>query len=113
MINETLISRLKNKATQTKTCYRISAVAFNKKGEILGTTTNGFQMDGRPPGKGCGIHAERKLISRYKYNIKTIVICRIGNGGAILPIQPCDVCKKIADKMGIKIMSVTTDINKQ
>jgi len=110
MINEALISRLKNKAAQTKTCYRISAIAFNKKGEILGTTTNSFQMDGRKPGKGCGIHAERRLIARYKYNIKTIIICRIGWAGALLPIHPCSTCKKIADKMGISIVSVTSVI---
>ena len=110
MINISLIYRLKNKATQTKTCYRIAAIAFSKIGEHLGTATNGFKMDGRPPGKGCGIHAERKLITRYGYHIKTIVICRIGNGGAILPIRACDTCKKIADKMGIKIISVDSEI---
>ena len=109
MINQNLISRLKSKATQTKTCYRISAIAFNKKGEFLGSATNGFQMDGRTPNKGCGIHAERKLISRYKYNIKTIIICRIGGGGNILPIEACSVCQKIADKMGIKIISVDSE----
>ena len=107
---QNLIVLLKNKATQTKTCYRISALAFSKKGEILGTATNGFQMDGRAPGKGCGIHAERKLIARYGYHIKTIVICRIGNGGAILPIKACNTCQKIADKMGIRIISVNSEI---
>ena len=106
MINSTLITRLKNKATQTNTCYRISAIAFSKKGEILGSTTNSFQMDGRRPGRGCGVHAERRLIARYRFNIKTILICRIGGSGDILPIKACITCQKIADKMGIKIISV-------
>jgi cytidine deaminase len=106
MINKTLINRLVNKAEQTTTCYRVSAIAFNKKGELLGTTTNSFKMDGRPAGKGSGIHAERRLISRYKNNISTIIICRIGNGGDILPIHPCETCRKVANKMGIKIVSV-------
>jgi hypothetical protein len=104
--NKTIIEKLVNKAEQTTTCYRISAIAFNKKGEILGSATNGFKMDGRPAGRGSGIHAERKLMSRYRSNIKTIVICRIGLGGDILPIDPCITCKKVADKMGIKIISI-------
>jgi hypothetical protein len=106
MINQNVIDRLTKKATQTKTCYRISAMAFNKKGEFLGAATNSFQTDGRRPGKGCGIHAERRLISRYKYNIRTIIICRIGWSGDILAIDACKTCQKIADKMGIKIISV-------
>jgi len=104
--NKAILELLINKAEQTTTSYRISAIAFNKKGEILGATTNSFKMDGRPAGKGCGIHAERRLIARYKNNIKTIIICRIGLGGDIRPIEPCITCKKIADKMGIKIISV-------
>lgn len=106
MINKAIVKKLVDKAEQTTTCYRISAIAFNKKGEILGSATNSFKMDGRIAGKGSGIHAERRLISRYKNNIHTIIICRIGLGGDILPIDPCEVCKKVASKMGIKIISV-------
>jgi len=109
MINQAIIQKLVDKAEQTTTCYRVSAIAFSKKGEILGSATNSFKMDGRPAGKGSGIHAERRLIQRYKNNIHTIVICRIGLSGDILPIHPCETCKKVADKMGIKIISVKGD----
>lgn len=106
MINYNLIEKLKNKADQALTSYRVSAIAFSKKGEILGSATNSFRIDGRPDGKGSGVHAERRLMSRYGNHIKTIVICRIGRSGDILPIEPCNVCQKVADKMGIKIISV-------
>lgn len=106
MINKAIIKKLMDKAEQTTTCYRVSAIAFNKKGELLGSTTNSFRMDGRPNGKGSGIHAERRLITRYKGNIATIIICRIGNGGDLLPIHACETCQKVADKMNIKVISV-------
>lgn len=106
MINTNIIEKLKNKAEQTQTCYRVSAIAFNKKGEILGSATNSFKMDGRPAGKGSGIHAERRLMVRYGNRIKSIIIMRIGWAGDILPIKACDVCQKVADKLGIKIISV-------
>lgn len=109
MLNFSLIKKLKDKAEQTRTCYRVSAIAFNKKGEILGSATNSFKMDGRPAGRGSGIHAERRLMARYGNNIKSIIICRIGWGGDMLPIKPCDVCQKVADKIGIKIISITKE----
>ena len=106
MINSVILERLKNKASQIQTCYRISAIAFSKKGDKIGMVTNKVREDGRNPGRGSGIHAERRLIGKYGTRIKTIVIMRIGHGGDILPIHPCQVCQKVANKMGIKIVSV-------
>jgi hypothetical protein len=43
---------------------------------------------------------------RYGSNIKTILISRVGHSGILRPISPCKTCQKVADKLGIKIISV-------
>lgn len=106
MISKQIVSMLCRKAKQAQSTYKISAMAFNHKGELLGCATNGFRTENLKPARGTGCHAERKLMARYAHNIRTIIICRIGKTGDLLPIEPCAVCQKIADKMGIRIISV-------
>jgi hypothetical protein len=43
--------------------------------------------------------ARRKGITR-------ILICRVGAGGTLRPIDPCSKCQAIADKLGIVINTV-------
>ena len=38
--------------------------------------------------------------------IVKILICRVGRSGELRPIKPCDTCQKIADKLGIEIVSI-------
>ena len=45
-------------------------------------------------------------MKRHGKKINTILIMRIGHGGDILKIEQCEKCKKIADKLGVKIISV-------
>lgn len=103
---------LKEKATHSPCTYKISAIAFDSKGDILGHVTNSHskgwnilekQSIGRP---GTAFHAERRLIQQYSQLIKTIVICRVGRSGKLRPIDPCPACKKAAAKYGIKIVSL-------
>ena len=95
------------KAQQSPSKYRISAIALNKKGDILGSASNTYSKHGiELSNKFMGVHAERALMERYKGNIKTIIIMRIGKSGNILPVDPCRMCLNIANKMGIKIISV-------
>ncbi len=82
--------------------YKVSAVAFSKKGNILGQAYCKHNL----PKDGGGVHAERELMSRYGNNIHSILIMRINKQGDILPIKPCKVCQKIADRKGIVIKSV-------
>ena len=104
-------SLLQSKARRSPCNYHVAAVAFDKKGDILGHVTNKrAKWDviaktgvGRA---GTSRHAERLLLSRYANNIKTIVICRVGHSGALRPIEPCPACKKAADKLGVKIISL-------
>jgi len=94
-----------NKAKTSPCRYKISAVGFDKKGKVVGICTNNHRF----VKYGGGIHAERRLISRYGDLIKTILICRVGNSGELLPIHPCKTCQKIADKYSIKIISVKVE----
>lgn len=103
---------LKEKASHSPCTYRISGIAFGKKGDILGHCTNSHarnwnilekQSIGRA---GTAQHCERRLMSQYGQLIKTIVICRIGRSGQIRPIDPCPACQRVAKKLGIKIVSL-------
>jgi len=102
-MNVQLKKRIRKKAKQSKCRYKIGAIAFNKKGEVIGTSSN-MQRFNHYMGS---IHAEMKLMKQYGNKIKTIVICRVGNGGNFVPIDPCETCAKKAKELGITIRSIT------
>ena len=97
-------NRLRNKSINIRTTYKVTAVAYSSKGDILGYSSNNIREDFKPKRRGAGVHAERELIKKFGKKIKYIVISRFGNGGNILPISPCEICQKTADKLGIKII---------
>lgn len=110
-VNPAVESLLREKALRSSCTYKVSAVAFDKKGDILGHAVNKHSkwdvLDNGEGGRsGTARHCERILIERYSQNIKTIVICRVGRGGELRPIDPCPACRKAAAKYGIKIVSV-------
>ena len=90
------------KAQQSICIFKVSAIAFNNKGELLGKSccTPRFYR------RGGGVHAEMKLMKQYGNNIKTIIICRVGKDGGLLPIDPCPTCARKATELGIKIITV-------
>jgi len=112
-INPANISILKEKARKSPCTYKISAIAFDAKGDILGHVTNSHSENWNVLEKcscgraGTGSHAERRLLKRYKDLVKTILICRVGHSGEIRPIDPCPVCQKVARKYGAKIISIS------
>lgn len=111
-VSPALEGLLREKASHSPCTYKISAVAFDAKGDILGHTTNSHSLNWNVLEKekvgraGTATHAERRLLSQYGSLIKTIVICRTGRSGELRPIDPCPVCQKAAAKYGIKIVSV-------
>ena len=116
-ITPSLIERLKKKAWTGKSKFKIAAFAFSRKGNFLGSAANSVSscLSYENYRKRCllgeeckhsGKHAEKALIEKYGKRISTILIVRIGLGGEIRPIEPCQMCSKIADKLGIKIISV-------
>jgi hypothetical protein len=46
------------------------------------------------------------MVQARKYGIVRILICRVGKGGNLRPIDPCPNCKKVADKLDIKIETI-------
>jgi hypothetical protein len=95
------LDRLRKKAAQSRCRYRVSAVAYNKRGDVIAPTSNKPRFNR----KGGGFHAEAVLMRSIR-GIHTIVICRVGEGGNLLPIRPCRACQKLADKLGIRLLSV-------
>ena len=105
--NPTIIQRLHKKCCQSPSQYRVACVALNKKGEVLGYTTNKFRKDNIKPLIGSGLHAEAISMAKYfPLGLKTLIIMRIGLSGNILPIDPCEDCQKMARKLGVTIQSV-------
>jgi cytidine deaminase len=103
MISREIISRAINKAKQSICRFKISAVGLNKNGTCVASAINKYRF----PRYGGGQHAEMILMrDAAKKGIKTIIICRVGKTGDILPIDPCPTCQKKAQELGIKIYSV-------
>ena len=66
-------------------------------------------MDNIEPKRGAGGHCEQRLMREFGRKVKTIIIMRIGKNGEIAPIDPCETCSKIANKMGVKIITVSPE----
>lgn len=94
--------RLVNKAMQSSCRFRVSAVAISRSGDVLGFYKNQHRISS----KGQSTHAEIAAIKSLGRKIKTLIICRVGNNGALLPIHPCETCKKIAARYGIEIKTI-------
>jgi cytidine deaminase len=97
-----ILTRAQRKATTSRCNYKVVAIGINNKGEVIGIKTN-------KPAQGMSdmfrntIHAEEVLILSSPPNLKVIYIARVGRGGDFLPIDPCNNCRELADKRGIKI----------
>jgi cytidine deaminase len=98
-----VLKMIQKKAMQSNSKFRIAAFGFNKKGECVLKSRNGFRFNR----KGGGIHAEMKIMQEAnKKGIKTILICRVGRSGELRPIEPCETCQKKANELDIKIISI-------
>lgn len=101
-----ILKRLGKKAAQSKSKYRISAMGFDHRGEFMAQSFNGVPQGGMKVKEGSGVHAEAKLMRKYGALLKTIVISRIGRSGYWLPIEPCEKCQKLAQKLGVKLITI-------
>jgi cytidine deaminase len=99
---EKWIKIAKQKAKQSPGKFKISALGFDHKGEYIGSAFNYLRFDRY----GGGMHAEMSLIHKYGLRIKTILVCRIGRSGNLLPIHPCPRCSAKARELGIKIVPI-------
>ena len=67
-----LKQRLRKKAIQSSSRYKIAAAAFTKHGNLLGYATNNVNMNFPSSRKGGGLHAERELMKEQIANSKTM-----------------------------------------
>lgn len=101
------IERLRKKAMQSKCNQKVAAMGFNAGGELVYISMNTSIYHNGQSRRGLSVHAEEHIFKVAKRkNIKDIVICRVGNSGDFLPIDPCESCAKTAEKLGIRIYSV-------
>jgi hypothetical protein len=68
-MNEYIIKIARMKASQSNCRYKISAIGFNHKGEMICSSFNKKRFYR----KGGGIHAEMELMSDYGKYLKTII----------------------------------------
>lgn len=108
-----MVPRMANKLKPNRgPTYRICAIAFSKKNNLLGISMNRFNdSGGQSSRKGAGKHAEAELIKKFRQRIDKIYILRVGNSCDPLPIHPCENCAKLAEKYGIKIIPLHEVIN--
>ena len=91
------------KAEQSISSYRISAIGISKNGNIIASAINRPRFDRH----GGGIHAEMELLRKSGNKISTIILCRVGKGGEVKAIEPCERCQKVLDKKGIKVVTIS------
>jgi tRNA(Arg) A34 adenosine deaminase TadA len=102
MTNDAIQLLALKKASQSSCRFKVSAIGFNRKGDLIGTAVNQHRIS-KP---GCSIHAEIALIKKMGRNLSTIIICRTNKTGGILPIHPCKTCANIASRYGIVIKTI-------
>jgi len=93
-----LLPRAIRAALRVHTCrYRVVAVGVDYRSRVIGLATNMPRLERR------GWHAEERLIHRSPRSLRTVLIARVGADGELLPIDPCEHCRKLADKYGVRI----------
>ena len=91
---------LRKKAANTNhTKYRVVAVGFTKKNDLVAIMAN--KAAHRP--KSFNTHAECRMMLRYGRKLHHIIIARFGATGNSLPINPCPQCQALAKSYGIEI----------
>lgn len=98
-----ILPRAMKKASKGYGNYFVGAIAFSKKGNILGAAHNvhnAYYSERR----GSSRHAEQQLIEKFGRAVSVIYLVRVGRDFSRLPIHPCKKCLKKAEKFGIKIV---------
>jgi deoxycytidylate deaminase len=101
-INKYIINKAVKKAMSSMCNYKISALGFNNKGELICSSFNKPRFHRQ----GGGVHAEMNVMAKAGPGLKTVLICRVNAHGKLLPIDPCKFCAEKAKELGIKIVTI-------
>ena len=97
------IKRRAIKAACRSSCrYRISALGFNHKGDLIYVSTN----KPRFKKEGGSVHAEMDVMHNNGDSLRTIIICRVNKSGEMIKIDPCPACAAKASERGVKIVTL-------
>lgn len=102
MKTKNILPKLIKKARQSLCRYKVAAIGFDKRGNIVGSAMNRPRLD-KYHG---GLHAEMALLLKYGIQIKSIVICRVNRSGKLCPIVPCATCSRVAKALHITITTI-------
>jgi cytidine deaminase len=98
-----LVEMAMKKAQQSGCKFKISAIALDKRGDVIATAVNRPRFNR----EGGGVHAEMVALQKGGRKVHSMIICRVGNSGDLLPIEPCDQCKRVLDKKRVKVYSIS------
>ena len=90
-------------AVRSSCRYKVSAIALDKRGNVLSTASN------RPrfAKLSGGMHAEMAVWRKVNVgDVRVVLIARVNKAGDLLPIDPCATCKRVLTRLGIKIKTV-------
>lgn len=92
-----LLVRMIRTALKSSCRYRVVAAGFDRRGRIITIKVNTVRLATR------GWHAEERVIRSSPRSLARIVIARVSASGDLLPIDPCQTCARLADKLNISI----------
>lgn len=92
-----LISRMIRAGLRVNLRYRVIACGIDNRGRIISISTNAPRLPLQ------GYHAEERVMFSSPKSLSRILILRVGAMGQRLPIDPCERCKRLAEKRGVKI----------
>jgi hypothetical protein len=101
----TIADRLIRKALRSHCRYLIAAVGIDHRGRFIGIAHNA-QRHETGMKRGSGWHAEERLMHESGRGLVRVLVVRVNRQGKVLPIDPCEKCRRMAEKRGVKIESV-------
>ena len=97
VVPPSVLERMRRKAKKTAATYKI--VAFSEKnGKVVCCTPIA-----RFYKRGGGVHSEQLAMIKMP-DAKVIFLARFNTSGEMLPIDPCDRCRKHAERKGVRII---------
>lgn len=101
-------------ANQTK--YKLTALAFDKRGRLLSVGTNSYVKTHPLQAKYAKkanteykvyLHAEIAALIKAKGKVHKLVISRLGSDGRFLPSKPCPICQMAIEDFGVAEVEYT------
>lgn len=104
-MDNAILARAMRKASSSSCRYKVAAVGFDKRGNLLGILTSVPHLHKA----GGSIHAEVRAIQALN-GLKTITLVRVtgASNNALKPIHPCPNCQDYAKRHNVTINTFWT-----